>query len=140
MTDVARPTDVSGMTEADDTVHKVYVPGSSIAAKSKEALIEESNAAKGFAPDDPTAHRSDVLQDSDVPGFYTNPKPGQGRRITGEVDPIFGKSGYTIGDKIYHKRHKMEGKVIDLLASGLVKVKFENGKKGEVKPENIVKL
>lgn len=129
-----RPNDTSGMTEADDTVHSTHVPATSIAARHKDALVEEANNAQ--TPDDPTSGR--VRQDINVPGFYTAARPGG--TITGTIDPVFGKSGFAIGDRIYHSGKKKEGTVKDLMASGGVIVKFDDGKKLQANAENLVVL
>jgi hypothetical protein len=80
-------------------------------------------------------------------GSGTNNDPLAGRfktegeiAITGNVDPVFGRSGLAIGDRIYHKLLKCEGTVEDLMASGKVIVKLDNGKKGTTAAENIAKL
>lgn len=137
MSDVVRPSDVSGMTEEDTTEHSSSIPSSAIGARSNKEIIAEANAAKDYSPDDPIAGR--ILTDEDVPGFYDNTRPSK-LKITGTIDPVFSKSGFTIGDRIYHKKLKEEGKVVDLLASGSVIVKLDNGKKGITAAANLVKL
>jgi hypothetical protein len=43
------------------------------------------------------------------------------------------------GDRVYHKRRKKEGIVKDVSSDG-VQMKFDNGEKHWVRPENLVKL
>lgn len=138
MTDVARPTNTSDMQTEDNTVYSSTASRNSIAGRTKEQLREEANSAK-HSGIDPLAARG-VLQEEDIPGFVPGKRPTTGIKITGTVDPIFGKSGFSIGDRVYHKVKKMEGTVKDLMASGKVIVELSDGRTGKMNAENIVKL
>jgi hypothetical protein len=131
---------VDGMTK-DGPVVQAHMPSSSIGSKTNEEIKAEANTAR--AVDDPLA-RTGIIQEENIPGFQPGiPMDAHGKRITKistEADPIFAKSGLAIGDKIYHKGKKKEGVIKDMLASGGVIVKFEDGKKGTVDSKNLVKL
>jgi len=137
MAEFAKPEDTSGMTQKDDTVYKDNnAPHTSIAAKSKDAILSEANRS-AHSGEDPLARM--VRQDVNVPGFYSGSVPISGK-ITGEADPVFARMGFAIGDRVYHKKQKSEGVVKDMLASGKVIVHLDNGVKGKSDPSNLVKL
>jgi hypothetical protein len=54
--------------------------------------------------------------------------------------PAILAAAYHEGDKIYHKKHKEEAYVRKIGSDGRIQVKWRNGEKSWVKPDNIVKL
>lgn len=132
-----RPASLSDMAQQDETVHNSSPKGSGFETGKPLSAIsnEELNAARKNH-DDPLSRI--VKQDSDVPGFYTKPRPKSG--MTGTIDPIFGKAGFAIGDKIYRSKNKAEGVVKDVAASGKVLIKLEGYKPNWVEADTIVKI
>lgn len=112
-------------------------PSNSIAARTKEQLRAEANNAR-ISSDDPLVGKG-IRQEENIPNFVPG-KPMTGIKLTGTADPVFAKAGYAIGDKVYHRKLKKEAKVIDMLASGPIVIKFDDGTKGKTAPENLVKL
>lgn len=136
---IEAPRDTAGMTEKDDTVYKDrHAASGSIASKTDNQILSEANSAR-MGQDDPLA-RLGVQQEENIPGFQPGPGFAKGRTLSTEVDPVYGKSGLVIGDRIYHKLKKSEGVVKDMLASGGIIVKLDNGIKGKTSAENLVKL
>lgn len=132
-----RPASLSDMSQQDETIHKSEPRGSGIETGKPLSAIsdDELNQAKK-THNDPLQNA--VRQDHDVPGFYTKARPQGG--MTGTVDPIFGKAGFAIGDKIYRSKSKAEGVVKDVAASGKVLIKLDGFKPGWVESDTIVKL
>lgn len=126
---------VEDMTKGD-SVHRSHMPESAIGMKSNEEIKAEANTGR-YQGSDPVGG---VMQEENVPGFKPGFDPTKITKLSTETDPVFGKSGFAIGDKIYHKVQKQEGVVKDMLASGSIIVKFANGKKGRTNPKNLVKL
>jgi hypothetical protein len=125
------------MKQQDEKVYTSSAPRNSIAGRSKEELAAEADNARHSSLD-PLAAKG-ILQEENIPNFVPG-KPLPGIKITGEADPIFAKAGFAIGDRVYHKLKKLEGTIIDLMASGKVIVKLDDGRKGTMQSSNIVKL
>lgn len=115
-----------------------FETGRSIADSSNQEILADANSGK-YLGNDPLAARG-VRQEENVPGYRPVKHAGSPVKISGEVDPLFGKAGVSIGDRIYHKKRKIEGKVIDVRASGKIDVKLDDGTKGTTSPDNIVRL
>lgn len=88
-----------------------------------DVLAQANTKANGMI--DPTAVRR-----GRAPGGFA---------MNGVADTTFG-SAFAIGDRIYHKERKKEGKIEDISAAGKAQVRYDDGTTGWALQANIVKL
>lgn len=110
-----------------------FETGRSISESSNQQL--SADASQPMNGDDPLSRRG-VKQEENIAGFV----PGRPMTMDGRVDPVYGRSGLSIGDRIYHKKQHVEGTVTAMMASGKIVVTLDNGKKGTTEAENLAKL
>lgn len=103
--------------------------------QAKEGMSYQSLAT--MSDDDIANTHSDSMDP--LRGHTRKERPGE-FVISGQADLVFAKAGFAIGDKIYHKKRKKEGKVKDVTASGKVQVLFDDGDSGWMAKDNLVKL
>lgn len=144
------PASLRDMTQPDDKEYVSKPKGAGIETGKPLTELNESDMADIRARSVNASRARGVFQEEDIPGFKPGFEEENERRramnrgsvgaMDGRIDPVFGKSGLAIGDRIYHKIQKIEGKVTDLSANGKVYVDFDDGRKGKTIKENCVKL
>lgn len=108
-------------------------------AASASGMSDPLRAMVGIVNEDQLIGYQRSVLDDHLDGLATGRRPAQ-MKMTGTVDPVIASIGFAIGDRVYHKLRKKEGKVDDVAAKSGVHVKFDDGGRGWQKPENLVKL
>lgn len=130
MANLSKEDTFADMRTESNVTHSSSVPANSVAARSRDQLLQEAQEAAMNRGADPLAGR-----------FATEEDVISGRvSLSGNVDPLFGQAGFAIGDRVYHKKRKKEGTVKDIAASGKVQVHLDSGDIGWMNKENLAKL
>jgi|ERR1700761_1518091 len=133
-----KPQHAGDMTEQDNTTHlPPHTPSTALGYADAQDLLQKARSQSDVL------RARGIVQEQDIPNF----KPGIPIELYGDasrpgqrVQAAAQAPKFRVGQKVYHKLRKEEGKILELKASGMIKIRLDSGKEGNVKPEVLAGL